>query len=142
MGKISFFKVDCKYRLSHRKQIDEWLKSSVSMEGWEMGKVHIVLCSDEYLLTLNQKFLKHNTYTDIITFQGDREGFVEGELYISLERIKENAGKFSVSVGEELNRVLIHGFLHLMGYKDKAKKEKEVMKRKEDYYLELLKCST
>ncbi len=142
MGKIAFFKVDRKFRVNRKKEITVWLENSVSEEGWKLGRVNIVLCSDEYLLTLNQQFLKHDTYTDIITFPGEREGFVEGEIYISLDRVEENAGRFSVGIGEELNRVLIHGFLHLMGYKDKRKVEKELMRRKEDHYLELFKCST
>lgn len=142
MGTIVFYKVDRTYRLSKRKMITNWLENSVKSEGWKLGRVNIILGSDEYLLTLNQQFLKHDTYTDIITFPGEKDGFVEGEIYISLDRVAENAGRFSVGMGEELNRVLIHGFLHLMGYKDKRKDEKELMRRKEDHYLELFKCST
>lgn len=142
MGKIVFFKVDRKFRVNKKKEITDWLENSVRMEGWKLGKVNIILGSDNYLLTLNQQFLKHDTYTDIITFPGEREGYVEGEIYISLDRVEDNAGKFSVELQEELNRVLIHGFLHLMGYKDKRKDEKELMRRKEDQYLELFKCST
>ena len=102
--------------------------------------INCVFCSDEYLGEINKKYLGHDYYTDIITFDHkDTEDNVEGDLYISAERIKENAKNFGVKTEEELIRVIIHGVLHLIGYEDKSKKEKMIMTQKENKYISLYK---
>lgn len=104
-----------------------------------VGSINFIFCSDKYLLQLNQKYLNHNTYTDIITFDNsDSQHEISGDLYISVERVRENSKQFSGSFVIELQRVMIHGILHLLGYNDKSSKDKETMRNKEDYYLSLL----
>lgn len=100
--------------------------------------VGYVFCNDEFLLALNKKFLSHKTLTDIITFDYSQKNKIVAEIYISIDRVKENAFLFKNSISEELNRVMIHGVLHCMGYGDKNEKDKKKMRSKEDYYLKLL----
>jgi rRNA maturation RNase YbeY len=113
------------------------LKSLISSENFKLGEIAIVLCSDEYLLKVNQDFLKHDYYTDIITFDYCQDGFINGDLIISLDRVFENSALEKSTFEEELNRVIFHGVLHLCGYKDKSKKDVEMMRFKESYYLNL-----
>ena len=109
-------------------------------EGKQLEELTIVFCSDEYLLELNQQFLKHDYYTDILTFtMSERGAPVVGELYISIDRVRDNARLLEVSVLQELRRVIFHGTLHLCGYKDKLKKDLAIIREKEDRYLLLLK---
>jgi rRNA maturation RNase YbeY len=106
-------------------------------EGFKVAHLNFVFCSDEYLLLLNKSHLNHNTYTDIITFPFSNEGeAVLSDIYISVERVKENAENFSQSFKRELHRVIFHGVLHLCGYKDKTLSEKKMMREKETYYLD------
>jgi len=100
--------------------------------------LNYIFCSDTYLHKINLEYLKHDTLTDIITFDYSEKKQISGDIFISIDRIKENAPKFNQSTDIELNRVLIHGVLHLLGYKDKTPKEKETMRAKEDFYLTLL----
>jgi len=104
-----------------------------------VGDINYIFCSDSYLLKLNQEFLSHQTYTDIITFDYSVGKTISGEIYISLDRIKENANHFNVSPQEELLRVMIHGVLHLSGYRDKKRAEKSIMRKKEEACLSLWK---
>lgn len=113
------------------------VKSLINSENFKLGELAVVLCSDEYLLKVNQDFLKHDYYTDIITFDYCEENVINGDLIISLDRVRENSVKEKSSFEEELNRVIFHGVLHLCGYKDKSKKDIEVMRFKESYYLNL-----
>jgi rRNA maturation RNase YbeY len=107
-------------------------------EGYVVAELIYVFCSDEFLLDMNTRFLKHDYFTDIITFNlGDPAGDIVGEVYISVDRIKANAKDYDVSQEEELRRVMFHGALHLCGYGDLTKRQKEVMRSKEDKYLEL-----
>jgi len=106
------------------------------MEGFEYDDIGIVFCSDEFLLVMNRNYLKHDYLTDIITFDYSQRKKISGELFISTERVRDNAVKYKVNFYTELLRVIIHGFLHLAGYKDKATSEKKIMKDKENYYLE------
>lgn len=109
-------------------------------EGKQLEALSIVFCSDEYLLTLNQQFLQHDYYTDILTFaMSERNAPIAGELYISVDRVRENALLLGVPVMQELRRVIFHGVLHLCGYKDKLKKDQVIIRQKEDRYLRLLK---
>lgn len=109
-------------------------------EGKQLERLSIVFCSDEYLLELNQQFLQHDYYTDILTFtMSERGAPVSGELYISVDRVRDNARLLGVPVLQELRRVIFHGALHLCGYKDKLKKDQAIIRQKEDRYLQLLK---
>ena len=137
-GKILFFAEDIRFLLKDKKKIRNWINFSIQAEGKSIGTVNIIFCSDSYLLELNQKYLNHDTFTDIITFDySDQAENISGEIFISIDRIKENAKKFQVPFYNELHRVIIHGFLHLAGYKDKSRKDKLLMTSKEDYYLSL-----
>ena len=107
-------------------------------EGKELGLVNYIFCSDVRLLDINNQFLKHNYYTDIITFDNTDGALIAGEMYISVDRVIDNSLKFNVKEYYELCRVMVHGLLHLLGYKDKSKKEIETMRAKEDYYLKQL----
>jgi rRNA maturation RNase YbeY len=109
-----------------------------TLEGKNPGTINIVLTNDNYLQGLNIKYLGHNTYTDIITFDYVEKETINGDIFISLERVKENAQELGVSFKNEIHRVIIHGILHLLGYKDKTKLQKQDMRAKEDYYLSLL----
>lgn len=104
-------------------------------EGKELGDVTLIFCSDEELLTLNQEHLKHDYYTDIITFDYSTETYIAGDLFISIDRVLENSSVEKVSFDEELHRVVYHGLLHLLGYNDKNEEEIRTMRSKENYYL-------
>jgi rRNA maturation RNase YbeY len=103
-----------------------------------MGDLTFVFCSDEYLLVLNNKYLKHDYFTDIITFDNTEGLTVHGDLFISVERVKENSAGLGVAFKDELYRVMVHGVLHLLGYSDKSKPAKQTMTSKEDFYLSQL----
>lgn len=114
-----------------------WLHNVIQFEEYRVGELSYVFCSDSYLLDINQKYLNHDTYTDIITFDYTVGRELRGDIYISAERVIENAGLFKVSFEEELHRVMVHGVLHLMGYGDKCKEEILVMRNKELEYMNL-----
>lgn len=121
--------------LSH---VENWFQNVVEQEEKTLAELSIVLGSDEWLLDQNIRFLDHDFYTDIITFDYCVHDIVSGDLLISLDRVEENSKDYNVSRETELNRVLVHGLLHLCGYGDKTPKEIEIMRKKEDYYLSLL----
>jgi len=133
---IRFFE-EGRYRLLNKRLIKRWLQLAVANEGKILQDVNIVFCNDEELLEKNVKYLKHNTLTDIITFDYSIGDKLSGEIFISVERVKENALTLNVNFKDELCRVMVHGILHLVGYKDKSKLEKMEMRIKEDYYLSL-----
>jgi probable rRNA maturation factor len=136
MPAISFFEEDIQYKLKNKAQVRQWIKDTIVAEGYKLSELTYVFCSDAYLLQINQQYLQHDTYTDIITFDNsEQEGRVIGDIFISIERIRENAVKFNVSETDELHRVIIHGVLHLLGYTDKTAVSKENMTQKEDLYL-------
>jgi rRNA maturation RNase YbeY len=114
-----------------------WLSDAIVFEHKILGDINIILCTDSFLSELNQKYLSHDTFTDIITFDFSENNILSGEIYISIDRIKENASIFGNTVFNELHRIMIHGVLHLCGYNDKSKKEKEQMILKEDHYLSI-----
>ena len=118
------------------KKYNQKISYIVDNEGFIEKEITVVLCSDPYLLKMNKQHLNHDYFTDIITFSYNTDNQISGDLFISLDRLKDNAAIFDVSVNEELERVIYHGVLHLCGYKDKTDKEVSVMREKEKYYLE------
>ena len=142
MPSINFFSEQIRFKLSNPRKTTSWIKSAIKKEGCVLNSLNYIFCSDEYLKQINVQFLNHKTYTDIITFNfNPTEGEIEGEIYISIDRVRENAKTFETSFQTELHRVIIHGVLHLIGFNDKSKTEKATMRKKEDSYLSLLKLS-
>ena len=123
--------------LYEEKKLKSWIKKIIHNEGHSCGQLFYFLCSDEHLLNINKEFLNHDTYTDIITFDYSEKKAISGEIFISVDRVRENARKFKQPFPEELRRIIIHGVLHLCGYKDKTAKDKKVMRSKEDEALQL-----
>lgn len=117
---------------------EAWLSEVVAVENKKLGDITLIFCSDDYLLKVNQEYLEHDYYTDIITFDYSEDDFLSGDLFISFDRVKENAGINNVSFFNELNRVVVHGVLHLCGYKDKSEEEEKLMREKENEMLDLL----
>ncbi len=132
------FNYEIDFELMNADRISKWLSSVISSEKFREGDINYIFCDDEYLLELNMEFLNHETYTDIISFDYKVGKELHGDIFVSVERVKENAKEFEVSFDEELNRVLVHGILHYCGYKDKADEDTRVMREREDYYLRLL----
>jgi len=117
----------------------KWLENVISKENFIVGDIGYIFCDDQFLLDINRRFLQHDTFTDTITFPtSENHKIISGEIYISVERVKENAEKNRTSFEEEIHRVIVHGILHLIGYGDKGDDEKLVMREKEDYYLSFL----
>jgi len=133
---IHFFSEDVPFSLKNKGIIRKWIKNTIIEEKHRLRELNFIFCSDQYLLTINQQYLNHDTYTDIITFDNsDEEGIIIGDIFISTERVLENAKQFKTNFESELHRVMIHGTLHLLGYPDKGKEAKTIMTQKEDYYL-------
>ena len=136
MPAIHFFEEDVIYLLKNKLAIRQWIKNTISAEGYKLKELSYIFCSDDYLLKINQQYLDHDTYTDIITFDNSiKNGLIEGDIFISIDRIKENSLQLQIPERNELHRVIIHGALHLLGYKDKSPAEKAKMTEKEDFYL-------
>jgi probable rRNA maturation factor len=135
---IKFFNEGIKTRILERKKIGDWIQKVANNEGFNIGSINIIFCSDFYLLELNKRFLSHNYLTDIITFQDNKPGIISGDIFISINRIKENAVKYKVSEKVEIRRVVIHGILHLIGYNDNNLREKRIIREKENQYLSLI----
>lgn len=137
MPRISFFQEDINYNLKNKLKVKQWIKDTIAAEGYKLDELTYIFCSDNYLLQINQQYLDHDTYTDIITFDNSSEkGIITGDIFISIERIRENAAKFNQSITDELHRVIIHGALHLLGYKDKTALDSKNMTQMEDKYLD------
>lgn len=133
---IYFFTEGVTFSLKQKAIIRKWIKQTIKDEAHQLGELNFIFCSDQYLLSINQQFLNHDTYTDIITFDNTHEkGLIIGDIFISIERVGENAKIFKTSLEDELHRVMIHGTLHLLGYPDKGKEAKAIMTQKEDFYL-------
>jgi len=126
------FHSETSFKITSKREYKRWITELVLSKGKKIGDIHYLFCDDEYLLNINQKFLQHDTYTDIITFDYSKEGVISGDILISIERVKENAETFKRPFEEELLRVLSHGILHLIGYKDKTEKEKKEMREEEE----------
>lgn len=135
---IYFSAHEVKVGLKDRTRLKGFIQELFKREEQGLSNLQYVFCTDEYLLQINKEFLNHDTYTDIVTFELSPDPEVtEGEIYISIDRVKENADQYEVTENYELHRVMFHGALHLCGYKDKTKKEVELMRQKEDEYLKL-----
>ena len=136
---INFFSEDIDFEFQYKSKSLPWLES-IAEEGF--GKnytINLIFCSDQFLLEINKSYLSHDYYTDIITFRtSDDDEDLSCDIFISIERVKENSEKMSVPFEKELHRVMSHGLIHLMGYNDKTEAEKEEMRKKEDSYLSLL----
>lgn len=137
---IDFFTVDISAPRFPRKPTRDWLSKTIRKENKNTTCVGInfIFCDDEYLLSLNHNFLNKETLTDVITFDYSEKKSIKGDVFISVERVKENAGKFHQAVRDELFRVMVHGVLHLLGYKDLTEKERKQMTEREDFYLSKL----
>lgn len=126
------------FKFPNRNQLKSFLSTLFKKERQELEELHYIFCSDEYLLDINRNFLQHDYYTDIISFEMAEKGQPSmGEIYISIDRVKENAKEVGESFQRELHRVLFHGALHLCGYRDKSEKESQLMRKKENEYLDL-----
>jgi probable rRNA maturation factor len=135
---INFTPYEVKLNLKNRTRLKTFIKDLFAREGQGLRNLQYVFCTDDYLLQINQQFLQHDTLTDIVTFElGEDPAITEGEIYISIDRVNENALKFKVSQEHELHRVIFHGALHLCGYKDKTKDESTLMREKENECLKL-----
>tara|TARA_B100001287_G_C22237773_1_gene324479 strand:+ start:103 stop:516 length:414 start_codon:yes stop_codon:yes gene_type:complete len=134
---IYFYKENVNLIYDEHK-IKNWLFSSLDELGYKCGETSIIFCDDEYLKTINQKYLNHNYYTDIITFDYTVKNSISGDLFISVDRVKENANLNNEKFIRELYRVIIHGVLHLCGYNDKTDSQKKIIRAKEDHFINLI----
>ena len=134
---ISYFNEDINFKFKDKRLNNRWLKLVAESEIRRLGDISVIFCSDNYILDVNIKYLGHDYFTDIITFdycEGDR---LSGDLFISIDSVRENAAHYRTEFEDELNRVMVHGVLHLIGYDDHTAAEKKEMRAKEDYYLSL-----
>ncbi|MEP2773606.1 MAG: rRNA maturation RNase YbeY [Fulvivirga sp.] len=138
MAEINFFQEDISYQIEEEETLKAWVKKVITNEGFSPGEVNYILCSDEYLHKINQEYLDHDTFTDIVTFDmsEDKEE-ISADIFISIDRIKENAVILKTKEQDELHRVLIHGILHLIGFNDGTPDEKSIMRKKEEACLSL-----
>lgn len=135
---ISYFAEDIKLPKFSKREISAWIKQVASSEGYKIGELGYVFCSDEKILEVNNQYLQHDYYTDIITFDYTEANIISGDIFISIDTVRTNAEKFGVAFDMELRRIIIHGVLHLCGQKDKSPKERAEMTRKENQALALL----
>ena len=132
------FNFETEFNLHNSEALGEWISETIQSEGCKEGDINYVFCDDEYLHKLNVEFLKHDTLTDIISFDYSVGKELHGDIFISIERVEENAQELGVNFHTETHRVMIHGILHYCGYKDKEEKDKTQMRQKEDFYLSKL----
>ncbi|WP_233861629.1 rRNA maturation RNase YbeY [Tenacibaculum piscium] len=132
------FNYETDFQLKNEEKTAQWVLNCIEKEGFELGEINYVFCDDTYLHKMNVEFLQHDTLTDIISFDYTLGKLVGGDIFISIERVKENAKEFDVLFENELHRVIIHGVLHYMKYKDKTDEEKQLMRTKENDSLKLL----
>ena len=133
---IFFFKERIKFRLSKRKQLKDWIIEIIKKEGYSISNINFIFCTDSSLRKINKQYLDHDYFTDIITFDNSvLKKTIEGDIFISIDRVIVNSKKFTGSFNDELHRVMAHGVLHLIGYGDKTKSQKTEMKTKEDFWL-------
>ncbi len=128
---IDFFS-ETEFNLQNSEEVANWISKIITNEKREEGEISYIFCDDEYLHKLNVEFLNHDTLTDIISFDNSLGNQINGDIFISIERVKENADSYTTTFENELHRVIIHGILHYCGYKDKTKTDAELMRKKED----------
>jgi probable rRNA maturation factor len=134
--KIFYFKENIKFRFSDGEAIAIWIEKIVRKEKHQITDINFIFCNDVYLKNINKEYLGHNYFTDIVTFDNSLpDGNIIGDIFISIDRVIVNAKKFGVTFNDELHRVMAHGVLHLLGYGDKSRREKEQMRKMEDYWL-------
>lgn len=139
MGSINFFNEDIHFTLKQKIKLRNWIKLTIEQNQYTLEVINYIFTSDKYLLTINKEYLDHDTFTDVITFnQSTNPNVLEADIYISIERVKDNAKYLNFPFSSELHRVMIHGVLHLLGYTDKEESDKELMRKKENHYLALL----
>ena len=136
---VRYFNEDIKFSLKARIINNKWLKIVAESEVKRLGDINIIFCSDNYILDVNMKYLQHDYFTDIITFDYCEGNVLNGDLFISIDTVRDNAQFYRTEFEDELNRVMVHGLLHLIGYDDHTEKDIKVMRSKEDYYLSLKK---
>jgi probable rRNA maturation factor len=129
------FNYETDFLLDNESHLSTWISNLIAFEGFKLDEINYIFCDDDYLHKLNVEFLNHDTLTDIISFDYSIGKIIQGDIFISIERVKENAIDFKVSFLEELHRVMAHGVLHYCGYKDKTKADKALMVEKENHYL-------
>lgn len=132
---VSYFTQDCKFTFKDKRLTSRWLKFVAASEAKRLGDISVIFCSDNYILDVNIKYLKHDYYTDIITFDYCEGNRLSGDLFISIDSVRENAAFYGTEFADELNRVIVHGVLHLIGYDDHTEEDIAVMRAKENYYL-------
>ena len=134
---IRYFQEDIRFDLKQKMQNNRWLKMVAGSEMRRIGAVNIVFCSDNYILDVNMRYLQHDYFTDIITFDYCEKDILSGDLFISIDSVRENALFYGVQFADELDRVMVHGLLHLIGYDDHTEEQIREMRAKEDYYLQM-----
>ncbi|MDP5105485.1 rRNA maturation RNase YbeY [uncultured Polaribacter sp.] len=132
------YNYETSFELKDEKLLENWIEEVASNNGFEVGEINYIFCDDEYLLKLNVEFLQHDTLTDVISFDNSLGKLINGDIFISIERVTENAKEYNVSFDDELQRVMIHGVLHYMGFKDKSEEEVKLMRSAENAALKLL----
>jgi rRNA maturation RNase YbeY len=135
--KISFHKENVSFSLK-TSTVNNWVENAVNSLGYSLKSLSFIFCDDEYLKKINVRYLEHDYYTDVITFDYSEKREIKGDVFISIDRVKENAKKYKVSFNEELFRVIIHGVLHLCGFNDKTAKEKKEILKQENHFLGLI----
>ena len=138
-GSINFFSEEISFTLKNKIKVRNWISETILQESRHLRELNIIFCSDDYLLNINRQYLNHDTFTDIITFDTGIGNDLIGDIFISIERVRENASSLNIPEVDELHRVIIHGVLHLIGYGDKKPSQKMEMTAKEDIYLSVRK---
>ena len=134
---IRYFQEDIRFELKQKMLNNRWLKMVAGSEMRRLGAINIIFCSDNYILDVNMKYLQHDYFTDIITFDYCEKDVLSGDLFISIDSVRENAQFYGTQFADELNRVMVHGLLHLIGYDDHSEADIAEMRQKENYYLEM-----
>ena len=129
------YNYEADFNLVDEDKLTNWILDAIKKEGYKIGDINYIFCTDEYLHKLNVEFLNHDTLTDIISFDYTVGKIIQGDIYISIDRVRDNAIDYGVDFKDELLRVMIHGVLHFCGYKDKTPDESKVMRAKEEYYM-------
>ena len=134
---IRYFCEDIRFTYKNKLANNRWLKMVAGSEIRKIGDINVIFCSDNYILDVNMKYLQHDYFTDIITFNYCEGKVLSGDLFISVDSVRENSIEFGTDFEEELHRVIVHGVLHLIGYDDHTEEDKKVMRQKENYYLQM-----